>query len=166
MDERRFVANCPIEWSNSNTDVTFALNYTDTKVTNRGATVSDGRIRELQEAIPSYRANLTFNHQVNAVNSLIRFNYHDKAYESLFNSGGLPVVTSSMLIVDAEVAWQVNDDYSVALGAKNLFDECPDEWETGDPTGRSPGFLGAIYPLNHPAGLGGGSYYLRLKADF
>lgn len=30
---------------------------------------------------------------------------------------------------------------------------------------RDGGFLGAIYPLNHPAGLGGGSYYVRFAAN-
>lgn len=160
------VANYPIDWSNSTTDVTLAVNYTDTEVVNRGNTVSDGRIRELQEAIPSYRATLTLNHQIESFNGLLRFNYFDDAYESLFNSGGLPVVTDSMLLVDAELSWQLNDNYNLSVGAKNLFDEYPDEWEIGGDTGRTAGFLGAIYPLNHPAGLGGGSYYLRLKADF
>lgn len=160
------VANYPIEWDNASTDVTLALNYTDTDVLNRGTTLSDGRIRELEESIPSYRATLSLNHQTDSFNGLFRLNYFDDAYESLFNSGGLPVVTSSMLIVDAELSWQLNDNYNVAVGAKNLFDEYPDEWEIDGSTGRSAGFLGAIYPLNHPAGLGGGSYYLRLTADF
>ncbi|WP_417624032.1 hypothetical protein [Paremcibacter congregatus] len=38
--------------------------------------------------------------------------------------------------------------------------------ETGGYTGRDGGFLGAIYPLNHPAGFNGGSYYLRVTAHF
>ena len=60
----------------------------------------------------------------------------------------------------------MTDTINVAIGAKNLFDEFPDEWETQGFTGRDGGFLGAIYPLNHPAGLGGGRYYLRVQADF
>lgn len=160
------VANYPIEWDNSQTNVTLALNKTDTEVTNPGVTIGSGRLRELQEAIPETRATLTLSHQVGAFNGLVRFNYYDEAYESLFNSGGLPVVTSSMMLVDAEASWQLSDKYQLAIGAKNIFDEYPDEWEIDGSTGRTPGFLGAIYPLNHPAGLGGGSYYLRLKADF
>ena len=160
------VANYPIEWSNSTTDVTLALNYTDTEVTNPGATIGSGRLRELQEAIPEVRATLSFNHQVGNFNGILRFNYYDEAYESLFNSGGLPVVTDSLILVDAEASWQLSDKYQLSIGAKNLFDEYPDEWTTQGFTGRDGGFLGAIYPLNHPAGLGGGSYYLRLKADF
>ena len=160
------VANYPIEWANSTTNVTLALNYTDTEVTNLGTTISEGRKLELEDAIPEIRGTLTFNHQVGDFNGILRFNYYDEAYESLFNSGGLPVVTDSLMIVDAEASWQLSDKYQLAIGAKNLFDEYPDEWTTAGFTGRDGGFLGAIYPLNHPAGLGGGSYYLRLKADF
>lgn len=160
------VASYPIDWDNGHTDLTLALNYTDTDVSSRGVTLSDGRIRELEEAIPSFRTTFTVNHRFNNLNGLLRFNYFDDSYESLFNSGGLPVETSSRVLVDAELAWQITNNYNLAVGAKNLFDDYPDEWEIDGSTGRSPGFLGAIYPLNHPAGLGGGSYYLRFTADF
>ncbi|MGS2723350.1 TonB-dependent receptor plug domain-containing protein [Porticoccus sp. GXU_MW_L64] len=160
------VANRSFEWANSSTNLTLALNHTDTEVTNRGATIGDGREREIEEAIPSIRATITLNHQVGNLNALIRTNYFGEAYESLFNDETLPVVTDGLFMVDAELAWQLNDSLNVAVGAKNLFDEFPDEWMTAGFTGRDGGFLGAIYPLNHPAGLGGGSYYLRLQADF
>lgn len=64
------------------------------------------------------------------------------------------------------MSYDIDENMSVAIGAKNLFDEFPDEWESGGFTGRDGGFLGAIYPLNHPAGLGGGSYYMRFTANF
>lgn len=160
------VANYPIQWENSDTNVTFALAYNDTKVTNRGVTVTDGRAREVEDSVPEYRATLTLNHSFDPFNALVRFNYYDEAYESLFNDETLPVVTDSLVIVDAEFSWQATDAINVAVGAKNIFDTYPDEWETAGFTGRDGGFLGAIYPLNHPAGIGGGRYYLRVKADF
>ncbi|MFK8032388.1 MAG: TonB-dependent receptor plug domain-containing protein [Gammaproteobacteria bacterium] len=160
------VANYPIDWGNSSTDVTLALNYTDTEVTSRGSTVDAGRARELEEAIPSIRTTLSAIHTVGAFRGLLRINYYGEAYESLFNDSTLPVVTDAMFIVDAEVNWDVTDAVSIALGAKNLFDTYPDEWTTAGFTGRDGGFLGAIYPLNHPAGLGGGNYYLRVSANF
>ena len=160
------VANYPINWDNSSTKFTLAVNYTDTKVTNRGETVSDARAREVEDALPDYRTTFTVDHSFEPFNALIRVNYYGEVYESLFNDETLPVVTPSMFIVDAELAYDINENMSVAIGAKNLFDEFPDEWETAGFTGRDGGFLGAIYPLNHPAGLGGGSYYLRLSANF
>ncbi|MGK0439645.1 MAG: iron complex outermembrane receptor protein, partial [Paracoccaceae bacterium] len=160
------VANYPIQWANSDTNVTLAVNFTDTKVTNRGNTVSEARAREVEESVPDYRATLSVNHDFEPFNALFRVNYYDDAFESLFNDETLPVTTDGLFLVDAELAWQVTDVVSLAIGAKNLFDTYPDEWETGGFTGRDGGFLGAIYPLNHPAGLGGGRYYLRMTADF
>jgi iron complex outermembrane receptor protein len=42
-----------------------------------------------------------------------------------------------------------------------------DEWSlaNGD-NGRTAGYLGAVYPLNHPTGFNGGSYYVRLSSSF
>lgn len=160
------VANYPIDWDNSQTNITLAFNYTDTKVTNRGATISDSREREIEDALPSTRTTLTVSHSVGAFSGLVRINHYGEAYESLFNDATLPVVTSPMFVVDAQVSWDINDMLQLSVGAKNLFDAYPDEWTTAGYTGRDGGFLGAIYPLNHPAGLGGGSVYAKLTANF
>ncbi|MFT6309941.1 MAG: iron complex outermembrane receptor protein [Porticoccus sp.] len=160
------VADYPLEWSDSTTNVTLAMNYTDTQVTDRGATVSDARAREVEDALPDFRATLSFDHNFDPFRGLLRINYFGEAYEALFNDETLPVETDGLFIVDAELSWQYNDIYSFAIGAKNIFDEYPDEYETAGFTGRDGGFLGAIYPLNHPAGLGGGRYYLRVSANF
>lgn len=160
------VANYPINWDSATTNVTFAMNYTDTKVTNTGETITEARAREVEESIPAYRATLTFDHNFDPFNALVRINYFDEAYESLFNDETLPIVTPGMFMVDAELAYDINESMTVAVGAKNLFDQYPDEWDLDGTTGRSGGFLGAIYPLNHPAGLGGGRYYMRFSAKF
>ena len=160
------VANYPIDWGNSSTKFILAMNYTNTEVTNRGETVSEARAREVEDALPEFRTTFTVDHTFEPFNALVRINYYGEVYESLFNDETLPVVTPSMFIVDAELAYDINENITVAIGAKNLLDEFPDEWETAGFTGRDGGFLGAIYPLNHPAGLGGGSYYLRLSGSF
>ena len=81
----------------------------------------------------------------------------------------LPVTTPRYMLVDVELGVQLTDQIRIAGGANNLFDTLAAEWEIPDGnggvcTGRTAGFLGAIYPLNHPAGLVGGLYYLRLTA--
>ncbi|MGB7372946.1 TonB-dependent receptor plug domain-containing protein [Pontixanthobacter sp.] len=160
------VANMPVFWLGGKTNFTLAYNYTDTKVTNRGTTISAGREREIEDALPANRATFTAAHTAGAFDGLIRLNYFGEAYESLFNDDTLPVVTPSLLVVDAEIGVTVAEHFRLAVGAKNLFDAYPDEWQIGNFTGRTPGFLGAIYPLNHPAGFNGGSYYLRISTDF
>ena len=160
------VADYPVSSQFGDTNFTLAFNYNDTEVTNRGATIDDGRQREIEDALPSTRTTFTVAHDGGAFDGLVRVNHYGKAYESLFNDATLPVVTPSLVLVDAEVGYEINDHFRVAVGAKNLFDTFPDEWETAGFTGRDGGFLGAIYPLNHPAGFNGGSYYLRVSSNF
>ncbi|WP_339860441.1 TonB-dependent receptor [Paremcibacter congregatus] len=161
------VANYKKDWDDyGQTNVTLALNYTDTKVTNRGATIGDGREREIEDALPSTRATMTFSHDVDKFNGILRFNYFGEAYESLFNDSTLPVATDALVIVDAQLSYQITESLDVAVGAKNIFNAYPKEWETAGFSGRDGGFLGAIYPLNHPAGFNGGSYYVRVTANF
>jgi len=160
------VANYPVSWSAGDTNLTLAFNYNDTEVTNRGATIDDGREREIEDALPATRTTFTASHDAGTLDGLLRFNLYGEAYESLFNDSTLPVVTPSLLIVDAEVGYEVSENFRIAVGAKNLLDTFPDEWSTAGFTGRDGGFLGAIYPLNHPAGFNGGSYYLRVSSTF
>lgn len=165
------IATMPVEWAAGNTNVTLAYNMTDTKVTNRGGTVSAERARELEDFLPQQRATLTLNHAINDWSINLRTNYYGETFENLFNDTTLPVTTPALILVDLEVSNQVTDVFNVAVGAKNLFDTYPDEWsipqaDGSEWTGNTPGFLGAIYPLNSPAGMNGGYYYLRVSADF
>ncbi|WP_308363982.1 MULTISPECIES: TonB-dependent receptor [unclassified Microbulbifer] len=145
---------------------TVSFNWNDTTVTGREQAISDGRKHEIEDALPDTRTIFTVSHTKGAFSGLLRINYYDETYESLFNDPNLPLVTDPLVIVDAELGWDFDDTFSVAVGAKNLFDEQPDEWKIDDWNGRTPGFLGAIYPVNHIAGFNGGSYYLRLSKKF
>ena len=93
---------------------------------------------------------------------LLRMNYYDDVYEHLFNCESCAITTDAMSVFDAEVSWAVSGTYAVALGVQNLLDKLPDEHQFAGVAG----YLGADFPLNHPSGLNGGSYYLRLNAEF
>ena len=160
------VANYGFDTTAGTTDLTLAYNWNDTSVTNRGTTIGDGRAREIEDALPETRATFTVNHASGPFSGLLRLNYYGEAYESLFNDATLPVETPALTYVDAEVSYDFVDHFTVSIGAKNLFDSYPDEWTTAGFTGNDGGFLGAIYPLNHPAGFNGGSYYVRLSTNF
>ena len=165
------IATRPVDWLGGTTDITLAYNKTDTKVSNRGETVSEALARELEDFLPDQRATLTLNHNVGNWGFLLRTNYYGETFEYVFNDTTVPVETPPVTLFDIEVSNQVTDVVNVALGAKNVLDEYPEEWsipqEDGSEwTGNTPGFLGAIYPLNHPAGLNGGYYYLRVSANF
>lgn len=171
------VATYPIQSDLGLTDITLAYNQTDTKVTDLGTTISPETgeelttispetAEELERFQPDQRATLTLNHSTDTWNFLIRGNYYGEVFENVFNDTSIPAVTDPVMIFDAEVSKDLGDNFNVAVGAKNILDEYPDEWESDGQNGRLPGYLGAIYPLNHPAGLNGGFYYLRVTADF
>jgi iron complex outermembrane recepter protein len=163
------VANFPFSSSAGDTNLTLAVGYNDTKVINGGATVNrvNGRIQEIEDSVPALRSTFTVAHNVGIFNGLVRVNYYSKTFENLFNDNTLPLTTPSLFIVDAEIGAKFADHFKISVGAKNLFDTYPEEFTLSDgSTGRTPGFLGAIYPLNHPAGFNGGSYYIRLSTAF
>lgn len=160
------VASAPFVSDFGKTDFTLAFNYNKTNVTNRGTTITPGREREIEDALPATRITFSAAHEIGAFNGLIRLNYFGKAFENLFNDETLPVTTPGLVQVDAEVGLRFANHFRVAVGAKNLFNKYPKEWQIGTDTGRNGGYLGAIYPLNHPAGFNGGSYYMRLSTDF
>ncbi len=160
------VANLPFSSSAGDTNLTLAVGYNDTRVTSRGVTINDSRVRELEDSVPALRSTFTVAHEVGMFNGLVRVNYYSKTFENLFNDETIPITTPSLFIVDAEIGAKFADHFKISVGAKNLFDKYPKEWSLGGDTGRTGGYLGAIYPLNHPAGFNGGSYYIRLSTDF
>lgn len=160
------VANYPISSAYGDTNLTLAFNYNDTEVTNPGNTITPARQREVEESLPKTRTTMSASHRVGAFDGLVRFNYYDDVFDSLFQDPGLPITTKAVGIFDAELGYTVSDNFRLAVGAKNLFDTYPQEWETGGLTGRDGGFLGLIYPPNHPAGFNGGSLYLQVSSQF
>lgn len=160
------VATYPIESNLGSTDLTLAYNYNDTDVTDRGATITDAREQELERSLPSSRVVATVSHQANNWDALVRFNYFSEVFDSLFQDPGLPITTKGLGIFDTEIGYTINDTFRIGVGAKNIFDTFPEEFETAGFTGRDGGFLGLIFPPNHPAGFNGGSYYLRVSSAF
>ena len=167
------VATLPVASGFGTTDFTLSYNFTDTEVEKKAnSSVPFQQIEELERQLPDQRINLTALHTWDKWSLMLRGNYFDKTFEYLFTDYSIPpVVTPGLFVFDAEVGYQVNESIRVNVGAKNLFDERPDEWSIPQAdgsviTGRSPGYAGMIYPLNSAAGLNGGYYYLRVSADF
>jgi iron complex outermembrane recepter protein len=160
------VASYPFSSSLGRTNLTLAVGYNSTKVSNAGATINASRRREIEDSLPQLRSTFTVAHDVGIFNGLIRANYYGKTFENLFNDETIPINVPSQVIIDAEIGLKFANHFKIAVGAKNLFDTYPKEWSLGGDTGRTPGYLGAIYPLNSPAGFNGGSYYVRLSTNF
>jgi len=130
---------------------TAALNFTDTKVTNldldtdgdgkadaiaspaqlialnEASLVGRSRIGDYQDAQPNDKFNFQINYDINAWRFLIRANRYGEV-TSLSASDPLRDETfGAKWLNDVEVAYQVANKVSVAVGSNNLFDVYPDK---------------------------------------
>ena len=155
------VADAAFDLAGGHGGLTLAWNVTDTKILERGATLSDAGVRELEDGLPESRGTLTFDYTRGAWSGLMRMRYYGDVYEHLFNCETCWIETGPMVALDAELNWALSDVYTATLGLKNLNDSQPDKHRFAG----LAGYLGADYPLNHPGGFNGGSYFLRVSAD-
>ena len=156
------VVDSGFDFAGGRANITVAGNVTRTRILERGVTLSEAGARELEDALPDSRLALTFDYARGSWSGLFRMNYYGGVYEHLFNCETCAITTDAMSVFDAEVSWTVSSTWSLALGVQNVFDRLPDEHRFAGVAG----YLGADYPLNHPSGLNGGSYYLRLNAEY
>ncbi|MCY3811166.1 MAG: TonB-dependent receptor [Gammaproteobacteria bacterium] len=153
------VADTALDLADGRLEATLAWNVTDTQILERGATLSDRGVRELEDGLPESRGTLTLDYARGSWTALLRWRYYGELYEHLFNCESCWIETGAMVAVDAELSWAASDHLTATLGFKNVGDRQPDRHRFAGVAG----YLGADYPLNHPAGFNGGSYFLRLS---
>ena len=107
------------------TDFSFLLNHTDTKVTDFNSdTLSQRRLRSLQEGLPETRHSLTVKHKAweERLRLLGRFSY----YSSWFDFDNAHTSRGKHLL-DLELAYSLKRDITLAIGGRNVFNTYPDE---------------------------------------
>ncbi len=132
----------------------------------RANTINTSRVFDLENQIPEDRTTVTLDYQTDGLFSgYVRLNnYGDwSTTGGLFSPGDASdaFTYGGEVIVDLEARFQVNDIFSVAVGAENVFDTEPD-----DENDFVLGLLGANTAITSPFGNNGGFWYLRLNADF
>ena len=164
------VASAPFDLGRGNSSVTLAANWTDTDVTNRGdiEPIGDLRTRSLEENIPSFKGNLTFNHEQGAWRGLVRGNYHSSFFEDHLGTNGFPIDLGSELNIDAEITYSFLEGAEISVGAANIFDNTPDELADIPLDGFSSvgAVAGAQFPSTAPFGFNGGQWYVRARYNF
>ncbi len=152
------VSSLPLDFGYGSTSVALALNWTETKVTRRG-NLSDTRLRQLEDALPQYKGNISLRHNDDNWRALARINYHSDYFEAHLDDGTLPIEGSSAYTVDIEFGYNIMQSAELIIGAANVFDQYPDEnpWS---------GVAGAKYPATAPFGFTGGQYYIRALYNF
>ena len=134
-----------------------AANYTKTDVTDRGQLnpISDGRVRALEDLLPNIKGSLTWSHAQGKFSTLLRVNY----YGSWDDTGNGVDDISAEFLVDAQVSYDITEDFQLIGGVDNLFSNYSDE-------NPGAGGLGQLYPEAGPFGFNGGQYYLKARVRF
>ena len=146
----------------STTTISSAWNWTTTEVTEfDGATLTDRRIRILEEGLPNVRGNIALNHVLPAgTRFLVRGSYWGGYFD-----GEQPYYESSpdntidypaRTLFDVEAAHTFADSWTLTVGGQNVLNTFPEEYP-----GAAAG-VGNRFGQFTPFGFNGGFYYSRI----
>lgn len=153
------VATYPIEWSNgSMTHLTASVNYNTSEFdSDPSAYLNTEDQYDFEHFDPEWRGVLTAVHDFGAFSLLGRLNYYGPSEN--YNAGQVQDFDSIMM-VDVEGKYRFNEQITVAVGGRNVFDQYPDKDEVGDYC------CGRLYSSGTIVSWQGGYWYLKLAADF
>jgi len=176
------VLSSTFDWSNSSTtDVAFAYGYNkidvvDVRQVNGQSPVSDATVEDIENNFPNSRFVLTTNTNFgDDWNLMIRANFYGTHYDERGTIAGTPdgnggivdgsqsVEIDSVVYLDAELSYQVNDALRLKLGASNILDTYIGEVNSPLANRQS---VGLQYPRRSAANYEGGSWYLGLSYGF
>lgn len=157
------VANYPFTLVGGDANLSVAVNYTNTNVTNRGRfeDLGDLRIRSLEENIPNWKGNIALTNSNGDWRWLVRANFHGAYFEDHLGNNGFPVDLGGEVTFDVELGYEISKGFELTAGASNVTDNFPDELPAD-----IAGIAGARYPSTAPYGFNGGQYYFRARYSF
>jgi iron complex outermembrane receptor protein len=163
------VANYSMESMGGNTMLSLAFNYNETNVDQFNPdTTSVGKVRRLEKGLPLYRTTFTVSQNWDDFDMFLRLNYFGEYFASHADdtSPWGSEVADSAITIDAQGTYTINDNFKVAVGAKNLFDQEAQRLKldgAGDPNG---GCCGGIYYESGPFDYMGAYYYASLTYTY
>ena len=162
------VFNSNTDWSgNATTAWSVAYSYNEIDVTgqkqiNGVNPVGASLLEDIENNYPNHRfvatANTFFGEQWNL---MVRANFYGDHFDERGTIGAATdpsAKISSSTYFDAELGYQVNDNFRLALGAVNIFDEFIGE--VGPPNANRLS-VGLQYPRRSAANYEGGAWYLK-----
>lgn len=176
------VATWDLDWGNAGTgSLVAAWNQTETEVDSAGSEVSRNRVVDLENFNPENRGVFTYNHFLDDWRFLARLRTYDDWIDANYSGDptnrGANGTNYALLcaaynrdkcydgenVVDVEVAYTFNDNYTLIVGANNVFDE-----EGAIDLNNLDGTIGAgnTFDGSTPWGIEGAFYYARFRVNF
>ncbi|WP_333608006.1 TonB-dependent receptor plug domain-containing protein [Arsukibacterium sp.] len=150
------VANYTTSLFDGRSTFSLAYNWTDTEVKRFTDVTGEFKVSRLEKDLPNHRATLTWNQQWQDLGMFLRSNYYGSYQGVHADDPDLIGTGKAKITFDIELNYAINDSFSVALGAQNLFDtkaERLPQWMSD--------ILGAKYFETSPMGINGCYYYLK-----
>lgn len=144
-----------LSWRNSNTTLSLAYNYNNTKVNSQTQVggqdpVGAGTIFNLENNLPKSRANLSITQSFGVFDATFRANY----YGGTIDERGDREQVSAETLIDLEFAYKATDQLRFILGGNNVLNNYPDEIATRLSQGMP-------FPRRTPIGYHGGMIYFK-----
>jgi iron complex outermembrane receptor protein len=118
------------------------------------------RIQMIEDNLPARRVSLSLMQTFRNISSNLRVNFYDGFYEDhLDAAAGYEIYAGDEVTLDVDVTYRVDVNFKLSVGAKNLFDNRPDN-------NPFSGEAGSLYAATSPIGINGGFYYLRGIYEF
>lgn len=173
-----FNTSLAVNWNRS--EVTSIRSVTPSAAIGGGARPLIDRVRQgnIEESLPRWRAVLSQTYTKGLVDVTARANYassittfftpvtgFDPAFAALYPNPW-PATFGAETWIDLEVGLTIEDNYRIAIGGQNIFDNVPDR-ETRNIFPQTGGAAnGSFYPDTSPVGWAGGFWYVRASASF
>ena len=139
------------------TDLHLLFNHTDTEVTAFNPdTLSEGRIQQLEGALPKTRAALALTHTLDKLRMMGRVS----TYSGWYDADDAYMYEGSHVLVDLEAGYRFNQRMTFAVGGTNVLNHYPEE----NPGARAG--VGNLYSQYTPFGFNGAFWYGRLRYDW
>ena len=157
---------------NARTDLSIAANLNSVEVVNQSLVggiqpVNDGLVEDIENNFPKFRAVFSANTFIGEKwNLLTRANLYGSHFDERGRIGAATDPSAkigSVIYIDAEIGYKVNEQVSLAFGGSNILDTFIDE--IGVPNANRLS-VGLQYPRRTAANYEGGSWYVRAKYDF
>lgn len=155
------VVSYGMEVGDGNLNMNAAYNYNDTEVTaGREGDSTVSRLR-FEEGIPKHNATGSLNYTIGDWDITTRARYYGTFvdYGDNLDPDPDPQTFGSMVFLDLNVGYNINESVTFTVGAENIFNSYPDK--ASHQTDR-----GKLYSRNSPYDTDGGQYFARIGVNF
>ncbi|MCR9258437.1 MAG: TonB-dependent receptor [Pseudomonadaceae bacterium] len=159
------VATYPLDFGEAGTTtLTASVNYNKSELDSDASAFLNGEDQfDFENRDPEIRGVFTAVHGVGPVSILGRMRYFGESEDADSSPTGSVQKFDALTFFDLEAAYQINENFRVTVGGRNIFDEYPDKVDRA--VNGNDYCCGRVYASTSVADWQGGYYYLRLNAD-